>query len=107
MPNARFSMLDRGKDEGRPAQASGDDLRKVRFRGAGFLPQTSRYAGLVAIVAVIGLWQLASNLTLVNPVFLPTPLSVQHAQEQQAKTGTQRQHLAYSVLRIGTGWILR
>src|SRR3569832_2985647 len=99
MPNARFSMLDRGKDEGRPAQASGDDLRKFRFRGAGFLPQTSRYAGLVAIVAVIGLWQLAGNLSLVNPVNQPTPLSVLRALVQLALSGALWQHLAYSVLR--------
>jgi NitT/TauT family transport system permease protein len=99
-------MLDRGNDEARPAQASDGDLHHVAFRGGGFLPQTSRYAGLAAIVVVIGLWQLAGSLSLVNPVFLPTPLSILHAMVQLAISGALWQHLAYSVLRIGSGWLI-
>src|SRR5579872_6933240 len=97
MLNARFSMVDQGSDGG---------LRNVGFRGAGFLPQTSRYAGLAAIVLVIGLWQLAGSLSLFNPVFLPTPLSILRALIQLALSGALWQHLAYSILRIGSGWLL-
>jgi NitT/TauT family transport system permease protein len=99
-------MLDRGSDEASPAQAGQDALRDVAFRGAGFVPQTSRYGGLVAIVAVIALWQLAGSLSLVNPVFLPTPLSIVQAMVQLATSGALWQHLAYSVVRIGSGWLL-
>src|SRR6201999_3533548 len=106
MPNARSSMADQGNDEASPAQASGSEWRNVGFRGAGFLPETSRYAGLAAIAVVIALWQLAGSLSLVNPVFLPTPLSILRAMVQLALSGALWQHLAYSVLRIGTGWLL-
>jgi ABC-type nitrate/sulfonate/bicarbonate transport system permease component len=99
-------MLDRGNDEAAPVHASVGGLRKVAFRGAGFLPQTSRYAGPVAVVAVLGLWQLAGSLSLVNPVFLPPPLSILHAMAQLAMSGALWQHLIYSVMRIGSGWLL-
>jgi NitT/TauT family transport system permease protein len=99
-------MLDRGNDEAAPAWESQDDLRKVAFRGAGFVPRTSRYAGLLALAVVIGLWQLAGGLSLVNPVFLPTPLSILRAMVQLAMSGALWQHLAYSVLRIGSGWLI-
>jgi ABC-type nitrate/sulfonate/bicarbonate transport system permease component len=106
MSNARFSVVERGNDEVSPAQASGGDLRDVGFRGAGFLPQTSRYAGFVAIAVVIGIWQLAGSLSLINPVFLPTPLAILRAMIQLALSGALWRHLAYSILRIGTGWLL-
>ena len=97
-------MADRAEED--TAQASRADVRKVAFRGAGFSPQTSRYAGLVALALVIALWQLAGGLSLVNPIFLPTPLSVLRAMAQLALSGALWQHLAYSVMRIGAGWLL-
>jgi NitT/TauT family transport system permease protein len=97
-------MLDRADEE--TAQAGRADVRKVAFRGAGFAPQTSRYAGLVSLALVIGLWQLAGGLSLVNPIFLPTPLSVLRALIELALSGALWQHLAYSILRIGAGWLL-
>jgi NitT/TauT family transport system permease protein len=99
-------MLDRANDEANSAQDGGEDTRKVSFRGAGFVPQTSRYAGLVAIAVVIGLWQLAGSLALVNPVFLPAPLSIVRAMIDLALSGALWHHLATSILRIGTGWLL-
>jgi NitT/TauT family transport system permease protein len=99
-------MLDCADQGKNPAQAPGDDVRKVAFRGGGFAPKTSRYAGLVSLALVIGLWQLAGNLSLVNPIFLPTPLSIARAMIELALSGALWQHLAYSVLRIGAGWLL-
>jgi len=99
-------MLDRADDETPPAQADGTGARKVAFRGAGFSPQTSRYAGWVALILVIGLWQLAGSLALVNSIFLPTPLAIMRALVQLASSGVLWQHLAYSIMRIGTGWLL-
>jgi NitT/TauT family transport system permease protein len=97
-------MLDRAEDETPPAQTDGS--RKVVFRGAGFSPQTSRYAGWIALALAIALWQLAGSLALVNSIFLPTPLAIVRALAQLALSGVLWQHLAYSIMRIGTGWLL-
>jgi NitT/TauT family transport system permease protein len=99
-------MLDRAEDESRLAQDDGADSRKVAFRGAGFSPQTSRYAGWIALALAIALWQLAGSLALVNSIFLPTPLAIMRALVQLASSGVLWQHLAYSIMRIGTGWLL-
>ena len=99
-------MLDRADDKATSAQAAGDDARKVSFRGAGFSPKTSRYAGLLALVVIIALWQLAGSLSLVNPIFLPTPLAIARATVRLASSGALWQHLAYSVMRIAAGWLL-
>ena len=99
-------MLDRADDQVAPAQADGDVVRKVAFRGAGFSPASSRYAGLLALAVVIAFWQLAGSLALINPIFLPSPLSILRAMVQLASSGALWQHLAYSLSRIGAGWLL-
>jgi len=99
-------MLDRAPEETGSAQTGNNGSRKVAFRGAGFSPQTPRYAGWVSLGLAIGIWQLAGTLALVNPVFLPTPLAIARATMQLALSGALWQHLAYSTLRIGTGWLL-
>ena len=98
-------MLDRA-DEKAAGRSSGSDSRKVAFRGGGFSPKTSRYAGVLALAAIIALWQLAGSLSLINPVFLPTPLAIARATIQLASSGALWQHLAYSVMRIGAGWVI-
>jgi NitT/TauT family transport system permease protein len=99
-------MLDRADEEIPPTEADGTGSRKVTFRGGGFSPQTSRYAGWVALALAIAVWQLAGSLALVNSIFLPTPLAIMRALVQLAWSGVLWQHLAYSILRIGTGWLL-
>ena len=99
-------MPDRADDKAAPVQADGGAVRKVAFRGAGFSPGTSRYAGPLALAAVIGLWQLASQLSLISPVFLPSPLAILRAMVRLAWSGALWQHLAYSVSRIAAGWLL-
>jgi ABC-type nitrate/sulfonate/bicarbonate transport system permease component len=96
-------MLDRAERE---AGSSQGDVRKVAFRGGGFAPKTSRTAALISLVVVIGLWQSAGSLSLVNPIFLPTPLAILRATVQLALSGALWQHLTYSVVRIGAGWLL-
>jgi ABC-type nitrate/sulfonate/bicarbonate transport system permease component len=98
-------MLDHA-DENRPAQVEDRGAHKVAFRGAGFAPQASRYAGLLSLLLTIGLWQFLSSLALVNPVFLPSPLSIARATAQLALSGVLWKHLTYSILRIGAGWLL-
>ena len=94
----------------RPAQQAhpeGDaPPRPVAFRGAGFTPGASRYAGWIAMALVIALWQLAGGLALVNPIFLPAPLAVLRAIYQLAASGALWHHLSSSLMRIGTGWVL-
>jgi len=99
-------MSERASDDHSAATGSDEGLQKVRFRGAGFSPEAGRYAGWISLALVIALWQLAGSLALVNPVFLPTPLAIAHATIQLAMSGALWQHLAHSVLRIGTGWLL-
>jgi ABC-type nitrate/sulfonate/bicarbonate transport system permease component len=80
--------------------------RPVRFRGAGFVPSADRYEGWIALLAVLALWQLAGSAGLVNPLFLPTPLSIGRAIYQLAASGALWHHLSYSLMRIGVGWVL-
>src|ERR1700689_473520 len=88
-----------------PADPAGD-TRPVEFRGGGFMPRTGRTAGWVALVLVIGLWQLAGSARLVNPLFLPPPSAIMRAIWQLALSGALWHHLSWSIMRIGTGWIL-
>jgi NitT/TauT family transport system permease protein len=81
-------------------------MRPVAFRGAGFAPVANRYAGWAALALVIALWQAAGSLALVNPLFLPSPLAIARAIYQLAASGALWHHLSWSVLRIGTGWII-
>jgi NitT/TauT family transport system permease protein len=94
----------------RPVQQAASDTseapRPVAFRGAGFAPGASRFAGWIAMAVVIALWQLLGSLSLVNPIFLPTPLAILRAIYQLALSGALWHHLSASLLRIGTGWML-
>lgn len=99
-------MLDRANDQAGSPQADQAELRQVTFRGAGFSLKSGRYAGWVSLVFAIGLWQLAGSAALVNPLFLPTPVAIVRAIWQLALSGALWQHLAYSIMRIGTGWML-
>src|SRR6201998_3630481 len=104
MTNARFRMLDRATQQVKPDPAA--EIRPVEFRGAGFVPGASRFGGWIALLVVIVLWQLAGGAGLVNPLFLPTPLAICRAIYQLASSGVLWQHLAYSLMRIGIGWLL-
>ena len=95
--------------ERRVPQGGGDAgaaTRPVAFRGAGFSPRASRYAGWIAMAAVVVLWQLSGSLSLVNPIFLPSPLAILRAIYQLALSGALWLHLSASLMRIGTGWML-
>ena len=95
--------------ERRVPQGGGDAgaaTRPVEFRGAGFSPRASRYAGWIAMAAVLALWQLSGSLSLVNPIFLPSPLAILRTIYQLAVSGALWLHLSASLMRIGTGWML-
>jgi ABC-type nitrate/sulfonate/bicarbonate transport system permease component len=99
-------MLDRANDQAGPAAADKAELRPVAFRGAGFAPKAGRHAGWIALLLAIGLWEAAGSTGIVNPLFLPTPVATLRAIWQLALSGALWQHLSYSIMRIGTGWIL-
>jgi NitT/TauT family transport system permease protein len=98
-------MLERSK----PADSPQDDntgTRPVAFRGAGFTPKAGRHSGWISLLLVIGLWQLAGSAGWINPLFLPPPSAIAVAIYRLAVSGTLWQHLYWSIIRIGTGWIL-
>jgi ABC-type nitrate/sulfonate/bicarbonate transport system permease component len=100
-------MLDRAPAEPDSPQADrGTEARPVAFRGAGFAPRAGRYSGWIALVLAIGFWQLAGSAGWVNPLFLPTPVAIARAIWQLAISGALWHHLSYSIMRIGTGWML-
>ncbi|PSO19351.1 ABC transporter permease [Bradyrhizobium sp. MOS003] len=102
MPSVRSSMLDRAAAD----IAKDEATRRVRFRGAGFVPASSRYGGWIALALVIAIWQAAGSSGLVNALFLPTPAAIVRAIYQLAVSGALWQHVSASLLRIGVGWLL-
>jgi ABC-type nitrate/sulfonate/bicarbonate transport system permease component len=55
---------------------------------------------------VLALWQLAGTTSLVNALFLPTPLAICRAIYQLAVSGALWRHVSWSLMRIGVGWVL-
>lgn len=100
-------MLDRAPqpDSSKPTDPAAT-TRPVVFRGGGFALKLSRRAGWIALALVITFWQLAGSAGWVNPLFLPAPLAIARAIYQLAQSGALWKHLSYSIMRIGTGWIL-
>src|SRR5262249_23278297 len=94
-------MLDRASE-----QNAASDAKPVTFRGAGFVPRASRYAGWITLLVAIAIWQLAASTGLVNSLFLPAPSAIVRAIWNLALSGALWHHLSASLLRIGTGWIL-
>jgi NitT/TauT family transport system permease protein len=97
-------MLDRAPAAETPAKD--EATRRVRFRGAGFVPASSRFGGWIALALVIAIWQAAGSAGLVNPLFLPPPSAIARAIYELAMSGALWQHLSASLLRIGVGWLL-
>src|SRR3984893_560508 len=106
MPSARSSMLDRKSDLPSPQDDLETAPRPIKFRGGGFTPRAGRYSGWVALALVIGLWHLAGSAGWVNPLFLPAPSAIAVAITKLAASGALWHHVSYSIMRIGTGWIL-
>ncbi len=100
-------MLDRAAtDTAANNEATNEATRPVGFRGAGFVPASSRYGGWIALGLVIAIWQAAGSAGLVNALFLPTPSAIVRAIYQLAVSGALWQHVSASLLRIGAGWLL-
>jgi ABC-type nitrate/sulfonate/bicarbonate transport system permease component len=91
---------------GSPQQDRAAETRPVAFRGGGFAPTSGPYAGWIALILVIGLWQLAGSSGWINPLFLPAPSAIALAIYKLALSGALWHHMSVSIMRIGTGWIL-
>ncbi len=100
-------MLERPENAaGLPQRIHNAETRPVAFRGAGFMPKSGRYAGWIAVLVVIALWQVAGSAGWVNPLFLPAPSEIAVAIYKLAISGALWHHVSVSIMRIGTGWIL-
>jgi ABC-type nitrate/sulfonate/bicarbonate transport system permease component len=100
-------MLERPKNApGSPQEDREAVTRPVAFRGAGFTPKAGRYSGWIALILVIGFWQLAGSAGWVNPLFLPAPSAIALAIYKLAISGALWHHVSVSVMRIGAGWTL-
>src|ERR1700730_8887559 len=99
-------MLDRAASQDTQQDDGAAKRRPVAFRGAGFTPAAGRYSGWIALALVIALWQLAGSAGWVNPLFLPAPSAIALAIYKLAMSGALWQHLSWSILRIGSGWVI-
>src|SRR5258708_9054088 len=100
-------MLDGAENQAGSPPADRDTApRPVEFRGAGFTPRAGGTSGWIALALVIGFWQWAGSAGWVNPLFLPAPSAIAGAIYKLAISGALWHHLSWSIMRIGTGWIL-
>lgn len=97
-------MLDRAPQDTKDTAA--ENTRPVEFRGGGFVPSTGRYGGWIALALVVALWQLAGSAGWVNALFLPAPSAIAVALWKLAASGALWQHVSWSIMRIGSGWII-
>lgn len=79
-------------------------LRPVPFRGGVLVPKTRRAAGAAALLALIALWQLASSLGWVSPIFAPSPADVIRALWSMILSGELAGHLGASLGRLVGGF---
>ncbi|MBI1777690.1 MAG: ABC transporter permease [Proteobacteria bacterium] len=80
--------------------------RPLGFRGGGFVARPRPLAAWAALIGAILLWQAASTVGLVSPVFLPSPDSVARALWRLALSGKLADHLEASLVRILGGWVI-
>jgi NitT/TauT family transport system permease protein len=97
-------MLDRAPQDTKSDTA--EKPRPVAFRGAGFVPSAGRHGGWIGLMLVVALWQLAGSAGWVNPLFLPAPSAIAVAIGKLATSGALWQHVSWSIMRIGSGWII-
>jgi len=89
-----------------PSESGLGARRAIPFRGGGFALEPRRWASWIAFAVTIVLWQAAVALRILDPVFLPSPLSILLALRHLIATGELWRHLAASLSRIAAGWVL-
>jgi NitT/TauT family transport system permease protein len=106
-------MADIARNDVRTASASASApsptetvANPVPFRGGGFQPRSIRFAGLIAFVVIIALWQLGSYYGVIGSTFMPSPVEVARALYDLAKSGEMGQHIGASLQRLILGWLI-
>lgn len=85
--------------------------RRRAWPGTGTIAPVLRALGLAALyvampLVVVGLWQLASELRLIRPILLPSPLKVAQAFVELGSSGALFLHLGISLLRVLEGFAI-
>jgi sulfonate transport system permease protein len=80
--------------------------RPVVFRGGVFTPKHYRIAAVGSLVGFVALWQLASSLGWVSPIFMPSPMDVAVSLRQMAVSGDLWGHLGASLGRLLGGYLI-
>ena len=81
-------------------------LAQIDFRGGGFAPRTIRLASLLAFAIVLVVWQSASSVFGVSPLFLPSPMAIGTSLYDNITQGNLLSQIGVSALRIAAGWSL-
>jgi len=89
-----------------PPPARRTAANPVPFRGGGFQPRSIRFAGLIAFIVIIGLWQLGSYYGVIGSLIMPSPAEVVRALYDLAKSGEMGQHIGASLQRLILGWLI-
>lgn len=87
-----------------PTPQNPDDVRPVRFRGGGFLPQPRRFVGLAVFAVLLVLWELGSRAGVIPALVLPAPSEAWEAFMDLAQSGNLQKHLAASLQRLIIGF---
>lgn len=86
-------------------EASGDAPRPMPFRGEVFRPRELRLLGAAGLIALVGLWQLASVRGWISPISAPAPSEVARSLWQMIEGGTLWPNLSASLTRLALGWV--
>ncbi|WP_341913582.1 ABC transporter permease [Ferrovibrio terrae] len=78
----------------------------ISFRGAGFVPGTTRWAPWLAFALIIASWEAACRLGWLPPLFMPAPSEVVSVLHDLLVDGKLVTHITASLKRILSGWIL-
>ncbi len=79
--------------------------RPVPFRGGGFVPAATPFAGALTLLALLALWETGAQLHLFATAFLSRPSSIAHALANLALSGELARHLGASLSRLALGWL--
>jgi ABC-type nitrate/sulfonate/bicarbonate transport system permease component len=88
----------------KPGSGDKPALRRMPFRGGGFVATPRTWAPWVFFALVIASWQVAVDLGVLDAMFLPSPRSIAGALYGIAAGGELREHLAQSLGRLALGW---
>ncbi len=84
-----------------PDRAAG--ARPVPFRGGGFKPRPTGYAGPLAFVLLLALLELGARAGVISPLTMPAPSAVLQTLAELWTSGRLLDHLVPSLARLAVG----